>query len=205
MADDAMQLKGHVVGLLDVMGKECALDPLLADGVIEVLSGGLFTKAQRFIEDFKSTLADFIIGDMSRDKDGGTAFATAQVKLEKAIERGESLLHTLEVIKPGIALPTPAQDGWKSWFMRDWVLKSKKTLDTFKEYDEPWKWSYYDHYSSAVALYVTPLIVLNRSLNKEIWANKAAAQAAAAATKKTKAAEGQELPGAPAAKKARNK
>lgn len=187
MADDTMQLKGHVVGLLDVMGKECALDPLLADGVIEVLSGGLFTKAQRFIEDFKSTLVDFIVGDMSRDKDGGTAFATAQVKLEKAIERSESLLHTLEVIKPGIALPEP-EKGWHSQSMRDWVLKSKKKLENFKEYDDDWKWNCYKHYSSAVALYVTPLIVLNAALNTEIWANKAA-------TKKTKAAEGQELPG----------
>jgi hypothetical protein len=156
MTDASTQLKGHVVGLLDSLQKECAQDELLADAVIQVVSSRTFSNNAAFITHIKSALADFMIGEMASVDKG-------KQELEAAIANAEAYLHVLSKVSARLS-PT-----WKTG-IADWAKPTKDTLMHIYS-DDFSQWKIHKAFPVVASHYIAPLILSDGELSQEIWTN----------------------------------
>jgi len=170
--EDATQLKGRFVGLLDALERECAADEHLADAVVQVVSSHAWPAKKPFITHVKSAFADFTIAEIGGGAEG---MAPKRAALEDAIGKMESFLHALTGIK---ARATFAANWWSSDDIAKWLRRFKAVQDKFYASDDMGTWQWKEEFKTVLALFITPLVATNPTLASDVWANKARAAAA---------------------------
>lgn len=167
-AEEYLQLKAQFVGLLDVIQKECNVDELFADAVIQVVSEDTFKSVASFIEHLKSKLADFLISELmitSKPKEiTHTDLEQSKKNLEEIIMKMESFLRVLTSLR---TIVNPPKD-WTG-FVQSWTRTCLKKHFGIYETDNLQDWKRKTSVPTLASVIISPFILLNGSLKNELW------------------------------------